>query len=107
MSDVTKTGEAVDTQGRRIEIGRDSDGAYLDLGLAGRYLFAGRELEKLREAVDRAAMPADRFVTVEEHRWYAVVRVNGEFWRAFAGGREFSGLGVFDDEEEFEEWRRG
>jgi hypothetical protein len=46
-------------------------------------------------------------ITIEEHRWYAIVRVGGKFWRAFAGGREFSGLGMFDDEAEFEKWRRG
>ena len=57
MPDVTETGEAFDVHGRRFGIGRDSGALYLDLGLAGRYLFEGAELEKLREAVDRAVMP--------------------------------------------------
>lgn len=60
MSDVSETGEAFDVHGRRIEIGRDSGAVYLDLALGGRYLFEGRELENLREAVDRAAMPGQR-----------------------------------------------
>lgn len=57
MSNDSETGHADDVYGRRANIGRDSGGVYLDLGLAGRYLFEGGELEKLREAVDRAAMP--------------------------------------------------
>lgn len=36
--------------------------------------------------------------------WYTIVRRNGEFLRAFAGGREFSGLGVFDTQVEFDDW---
>lgn len=46
-------------------------------------------------------------ITFEDHRWYSIVRSNGKFLRAFAGGREFSGLGVFEDEAEFEKWRSG
>lgn len=44
-------------------------------------------------------------VTFEDHRWYTIVRLDGKFLRAFAGGREFSGLGTFDTEDEFNEWR--
>ena len=43
-------------------------------------------------------------ITFEDHRWYTIVRKNGEFLRAFAGGSEFSGVGVFDTEAEFNEW---
>jgi hypothetical protein len=43
-------------------------------------------------------------ITFEDHRWYTIVRANGQFLRAFAGGSEFSGLGSFDTEEEFMRW---
>jgi len=48
-------------------------------------------------------------ITFEDHRWYTIVRKNGQFLRAFCGGHEFSGLGVYEaaDEAEFEKWRRG
>lgn len=48
-------------------------------------------------------------ITFEDHRWYTIVRQDGKFLRAFAGGGEFSGLGVFEasEETEFEKWRSG
>ena len=46
-------------------------------------------------------------ITFEGHCWYTIVRQGGRFLRAFAGGREFSGLGEFEDEAEFERWRAG
>lgn len=52
-----------------------------------------------------AAAAAPGAIEFEDHRWYTVLRQNGKFIRAFAGGREFSGLGVFDTEEEYENWR--
>lgn len=46
-------------------------------------------------------------ITFDDHRWYTIVRKNGQFLRAYAGGQEFSGLGLFEDEDKFERWRRG
>ena len=43
-------------------------------------------------------------ITFEDHRWYTIVRYKGQFLRAFAAGEEFSGLGTFDSEEEFQAW---
>ena len=108
MSDTYREiARGTDRYGTPWQVGTD-EGA-LTVTLCGASVdIDGEQKERFAQAVAETAAPAaDRFVTVEEHRWYAIVRVNGGFWRAFAGGREFSGLGVFDDEAEFEEWRRG
>ena len=67
----TETGEAFDSHGRRVGIGRDRSGAlYLDFGLH-LYLFEDGERDKLREGIDRSAMPgpaapeADARVTID------------------------------------------
>lgn len=59
------------------------------------------------EAIITRRTAAEAEVTFEGHRWYTIVRQGGKFLRAFAGGGEFSGLGDFEDEAEFERWRKG
>jgi hypothetical protein len=44
-------------------------------------------------------------ITFDDHRWYSIIYQDGKFLRAYAGGQEFSGLGVFETEEEFAKWR--
>lgn len=57
MPDVTETGQAFDVRGRRVVIGPQPNAAvYLETA-RDKYVFAGAELDKLREAIDRAAMP--------------------------------------------------
>jgi hypothetical protein len=64
-------------------------------------------LDALRAAYQqgREDHAAEYAVQFESHRWYAVVRQGGRFLRAFADGREFSGLGEFETEEELRQWR--
>jgi hypothetical protein len=68
------------------------------------------ETEQQDEGERTTADPAAAAgITFEDHRWYTIVRLNGEFLRAFCGGSGFSGLGAYDagEQEEFEKWRRG
>jgi hypothetical protein len=66
-------------------------------------------LDALRAAYQqgREDHAAQYEVQFESHRWYAVVRQGGRFLRAFASGREFSGLGEFETAAELEQWRKG
>jgi hypothetical protein len=70
------------------------------------YVFDSDYLKK-HEAFIARRTEQENAVTFESHRWYVVVRQGGRFLRAFAGGREFSGLGEFETEEDLERWRRG
>lgn len=70
------------------------------------YVFDPDYLSEHEAFITRRAEQAGE-VTFESHRWYTVVRQGGRFLRAFAGGREFSGLGEFETEAELEQWRKG
>ncbi len=55
MSDVTEPVDVFDVHGRRLAVGRDHGALYFETALT-KLLFEGAELDKLREAIDRAAM---------------------------------------------------
>jgi hypothetical protein len=80
--------------------------AITDEAWAGQWAALTRDLDSVTERITGPATEQGG-IMFESHRWYTVVRQDGKFLRAFAGGREFSGLGEFEDEEEFNSWRKG